>query len=107
MPSTAVADSPAAWLRLLASVALMVLGGCGMYVVVVVLPTVQAEFGVARGEASLPYTLTMIGFGIGGMLMGRLADRYGIMVADVHRRRRPVRRLCRWPACRPTCCSSR
>jgi hypothetical protein len=51
MTSTAVADSPAAWLRLLASVALMVLGGCGMYVVVVVLPTVQAEFGVARGDA--------------------------------------------------------
>ena len=81
MPSTAVADSPAAWLRLLASVALMVLGGCGMYVVVVVLPTVQAEFGVARGEASLPYTLTMVGFGIGSMLMGKLADRFGIMVS--------------------------
>ena len=81
MPSTAVADSPAAWLRLLASVALMVLGGCGMYVVIVVLPTVQAEFGVARGEASLPYTLTMVGFGIGSMLMGKITDRYGIMVA--------------------------
>ena len=81
MPATAVADSPAAWLRLLASVALMVLGGCGMYVVIVVLPTVQAEFGVARGEASLPYTLTMVGFGIGSMLMGKITDRYGIMVA--------------------------
>ena len=81
MPTTAVADSPAAWLRLLASVALMVLGGCGMYVVVVVLPAVQAEFGVARADASLPYTLTMVGFGVGGMLMGRLADRFGIMVA--------------------------
>jgi len=81
MTSNAVADSPAAWLRLLASVALMVLGGCGMYVVVVVLPTVQAEFGVARGDASLPYTLTMVGFGIGSMLMGRIADRYGVMVS--------------------------
>jgi MFS family permease len=59
----------------------MVLGGCGMYVVVVVLPTVQAEFGVARGDASLPYTLTMVGFGIGSMLMGRLADRFGVMVS--------------------------
>src|SRR5690606_26383190 len=77
----AVADSPAAWLRLAASVALMVLGGCGMYVVVVVLPTVQAEFGADRGGASLPYTLTMIGFGVGSMLMGRIADRHGIMVS--------------------------
>jgi MFS family permease len=81
MPSTAVVDSPAAWIRLLTSVALMVLGGCGMYVVVVVLPTVQAEFNVARGEASLPYTLAMVGFGIGSMLMGKITDRYGIMVA--------------------------
>ena len=81
MTSTALADSPAAWLRLLASVALMVIGGCGMYVVVVVLPTVQAEFDVARGEASLPYTLTMIGFGVGSVLMGKITDRYGIMMA--------------------------
>jgi len=28
----------------------------------------------------LPYTLTMIGFGVGGIVMGRLADRLGIMV---------------------------
>ena len=51
----------------------------GMYVVSVVLPAVQAEFGVARADASLPYTLLMIGFGLGGMLMGRLADRFGVM----------------------------
>ena len=41
---------------------------------------VQAEFAVTRGDASLPYTLTMIGFGVGGILMGRLADRFGVMV---------------------------
>ena len=46
----------------------------------VVLPRVQAEFGVDRADASLPYTLTMIGFGLGGILMGRLADRFGVMV---------------------------
>jgi len=73
-------DSPYAARRLAIALALMAIGGCGMYVVVVVLPAVQAEFGVARADASLPYTLTMIGFGIGGMLMGRLADRFGVMV---------------------------
>ena len=51
-----------------------------MYSVAVVLPRVQAEFGVARADASLPYTLTMIGFGLGGILMGRLSDRFGVMV---------------------------
>ena len=36
--------------------------------------------GVARADASLPYTAMMIGFGVGGILMGRLADRFGVMV---------------------------
>jgi len=49
-----------------------------MWSVVVALPTVQAEFGVARGAASLPYTLTMVGFGLGGILMGKLSDRHGV-----------------------------
>src|SRR5437588_378851 len=61
----------------------MRLGGVAMYGVVVALPAVQAEFGVARADASLPYTLTMIGFGIGGILMGALADRYGVIVPVV------------------------
>jgi MFS family permease len=74
------AESPYAWLRLAASLALMTIGGAGMYGVAVALPPVQAEFAVARSEASLPYTLTMIGFGLGGILMGRLSDRFGVLV---------------------------
>ena len=73
-------DSPYAMLRLSVALVLMTLGGCAMYCVVVVLPAVQAEFNVARGDASLPYTLLMIGFGTGGVLMGRLADRFGVTV---------------------------
>src|SRR5438270_4555795 len=61
----------------------MTIGGAAMYGVVVALPAVQAEFGVARADASLPYTLTMIGFGVGGILMGRLADRFGVVVPVV------------------------
>jgi MFS family permease len=56
----------------------MTIGSAGMYVVSVVLPAVQAEFGVARADASLPYTLMMIGFGVGCVVMGKLADRFGI-----------------------------
>ena len=65
---------------MLVSLLLMTIGGSGMYAVTVVLPRVQADFGVSRSDASLPYTLTMIGFGLGGILMGRLADRLGVMV---------------------------
>jgi len=73
-------DSPYAWLRLAAALALMTIGGAGMYAVVVALPLVQAEFSVARAAASFPYTLTMVGFGLGGIVMGRLSDRYGVIV---------------------------
>ncbi|MBM3217594.1 MAG: MFS transporter [Candidatus Rokubacteria bacterium] len=54
-----------------------------MWSVIVALPAVQAEFGVARSAATLPYTLTMISFGFGGILMGRLSDRFGILVPVV------------------------
>jgi MFS family permease len=77
---TSEAESLYAWARLAAALALMTLGGAGMYAVTVALPPVQAEFGVGRSEASLPYTMTMIGFGLGGIVMGRLADRFGVMV---------------------------
>jgi MFS family permease len=62
------------------TLALMTIGASGMYIVAVVLPVVQGEFGIARADASLAYSLMMIGFGVGGVLMGRLADRFGVMV---------------------------
>ena len=80
MKGESVVDSRAAWLRLAVVVALSTIGGVGMWSVVVVLPHVQAEFAATRAEASLPYALTTIGFGLGGILMGRLADRFGVMV---------------------------
>ena len=73
-------ESPYAWARLTASLALMTISGVGMYAIAVALPAVQAEFGTARSAASLPYAATMIGFGLGGILMGRLSDRFGVMV---------------------------
>lgn len=72
-------DGRYAWLRLLASVALGTVGSAGMWSVVVVLPEVQAEFAVARGDASLPYTMTMVGFALGNLLIGRFVDRAGIV----------------------------
>jgi len=77
------AESAYAWMRLGAALLLSTIGGVGMWSVVIALPAVQAEFGVARADASLPYTLTMIGFGFSGMLMGRLSDRVGIIVPVV------------------------
>src|SRR5260221_12787942 len=73
-------ESPYAWARLWIALALMTMGGSGMYSMAVALPPLQAEFAIARGDASLPFTFTMIGFGLGGVLMGRLSDRFGVIV---------------------------
>ncbi len=72
-------DGRAAWIRLAVALALGTIGGVGMWSVVVVMPAVQADFGIGRGEAALPYTLAMLGFAGGGVLMGRISDRFGIM----------------------------
>ncbi len=80
MISPPVADSRQAWLRLAVALLLMTIGSSAMYVIAVVLPEVAKEFGVARADASLPYTMLMIGFGVGGIFMGRLADRRGVML---------------------------
>jgi len=73
-------DSRYAAFRLGVAVLIMTLGASVMYVVPVVLPAVQAEFGVSRADAALAYSMLMIGFGIGGLLMGRLSDRFGVSV---------------------------
>jgi MFS family permease len=76
-----VPDSGQAWVRLALALVIGSIGSVGMYSVVVVLPVVQAEFGATRGAISLAYTLTMLGFGVGGIATGRITDRFGIVVA--------------------------
>ena len=72
-------ETPYAWLRLTAAVVLSSIGSVGTWSVPVVLAPVQAAFGVARGDASLPFTLAMIGFALGGVVMGKLTDRFGVL----------------------------
>lgn len=79
--STFVPDSRQAWVRLGLALIIGSLGSVGMWSVVVALPVVQADFGATRGAASLAYTCTMLGFGAGGVLMGWLTDRLGIVAA--------------------------
>jgi len=78
--ATGVAESPYAWVRLFTGLLAGAIGSVGMWSVVVILPAVQADFGVLRADATLPYTLTMIGFGVGGISLGKLADRFGIVI---------------------------
>jgi MFS family permease len=72
-------DTPYSWLRLFLSVLIAIIGNVGMWAIVVVMPTMQTELAVDRGNASLPYTMTMVGFALGNYLIGRFVDRFGIV----------------------------
>ena len=81
--SSSLIDGPYAWFRLAVSIVLATIGSVGMWSVVIVLPFVQSEFGVDRASASLPYTMTMIGFAAGNVIVGRFVDRLGITIPIV------------------------
>ena len=68
-------------MRLAATLAVAMVGNVGMWSIIVVMPAMQAEFGIDRAGASVPYTLTMLGFAIGNVLAGRIVDRRGIGAA--------------------------
>jgi MFS family permease len=77
---TTQTDGTYSWWRLFVSLVMSTIGGVGLWSVVVVLPMIEVEFGVDRGGASLPYMATMLGFALGGIFMGRIADKYGVFV---------------------------
>ena len=72
------ADSGLAWIRLLLVFILCALGFIGMWSVVMILPSIETEFQISRSSVTVPYVLTMFGFGIGNIIVGKFSDKYGI-----------------------------
>ena len=72
-------DSGYAWRRLLASVIISTMGGIGMWALAVAMPAVQIDLGVTRADISFAYSMNMMGFVAGGVVLGRLVDRRGIV----------------------------
>jgi MFS family permease len=81
------------------------IGAVGMWTVVVVLPIVQGEFAASRGGVSLAFTMTMLGFGLGGVVMGRITDRFGIVPAMASASLSSGFPTC-WPDFQPRCGNS-
>lgn len=81
MTDANVLDSKYAWSRLGLSLLIAMVGNVGMWSIIVVMPSMQSEFAVARADASIPYVLTMVGFALGNMITGRIVDRFGITLA--------------------------
>jgi MFS family permease len=67
--------------RLVIALLIGSIGGVGMWAIVVMIPAVQAEFAATRGAVSLAFTLMMFGFGLGGVIAGKITDRFGIVPA--------------------------
>ncbi len=81
MTTSDILDSRYSWLRLLVTLAIATVANVGMWAIIVIMPAVEAEFGAGRAESSMPYTLTMVGFALGNLAIGRLVDRFGITLS--------------------------
>ena len=81
MGDEAIHDSGYSWLRLGITLAIAAVINAGMWQVIAVLPAIEAEYGGGRAAASLPYTLTMIGFALGNLFVGVVIDRFGVTLA--------------------------
>jgi MFS family permease len=66
--------------RLATALALLTSGVATMYIAIIGIKPIALEFGATRGAGSLTYTLLMVGYGSGGILMGYVSDRLGVML---------------------------
>ena len=77
MTDTKIHDSPYSWFRLAITLLVSTIGSVGIWAIIIVLPLVQDDLGIDRSAASLLYTLSMIGFAAGNLIIGRLVDKFG------------------------------
>ncbi|NNL84129.1 MAG: hypothetical protein HKP27_00665, partial [Myxococcales bacterium] len=70
-------DSGYAWLVAFTSLFLAAAGSGIYFLVAIAIVPRAAEFGVDVGSAAIPYGAAMLGMGVGGIVMGWYADRYG------------------------------
>ena len=81
MVTPSILDSRYSWTRMVITLFVAIIINAGMWEIIAIMPAVQLEFGVDRAGASLPYTLTMIGFGVGNFVIGRAVDRFGVSLS--------------------------
>ena len=70
-------DSAYAWVVAFSSLGLATIGSGIFYLVAIAIVPQVTELGISAESASLPYGAAMVGMGIGGILMGWVADKKG------------------------------
>ena len=81
MVTPSILDSRYSWTRMVITLFVAIIINAGMWEIITIMPAVQLEFGVDRAGASLPYSLTMIGFGVGNFVIGKAVDRFGVSLS--------------------------
>ena len=76
-------DSIYSFVRLIITLFIAIIGNAGMWAIVVIMPDIGNEFQVSRATLSFPYILTMVGFALGNVFLGRFVDRVGITQAII------------------------
>ena len=76
-------DSPYSWFRLTITLIIAVFANTGMWAVITIMPSLEADFDTARSITSLPFTLNMIGFALGNLIIGRIIDRVGVTISVI------------------------
>ena len=76
-------DSPYSWFRLIITLIIAIFANTGMWAVITIMPSLEADFDTARSATSLPFTLNMIGFALGNFLIGRIIDRFGVTLSVI------------------------
>ncbi len=79
MTSSHSIERPYGWAIVAASVVCMGVATGALYIIVVGLKPIAAEFGGSRFIPSFGYSVGLLGMGVGGILMGRWADRRGTL----------------------------
>ena len=78
MNTASALDSRYSWIRLGIAMMIAITGSAGAWISVLLMPAIEADLQLGRGQVSLPYTLTMVGFALGNLTIGRMMDRFGV-----------------------------
>ena len=71
-------DTSYAWFRLAVTLVIAIFANTGMWAVITIMPALEAEFATSRATTSLPFTMNMIGFALGNLVIGRIIDKIGV-----------------------------